>query len=117
MNESSEVDRMQSCTGRLKGKIAIVTGSAQGIGEGIAKAMAKEGAIVGLWDISDKVHKTAEDIRKFGGKATAYFVNVAEWRQVKEAVQQIVDEFGRVDILVNNAAIARFALFVDMIDK
>ena len=42
MNESSEVDRMQSCTGRLKGKIAIVTGSAQGIGEGIAKAMAKE---------------------------------------------------------------------------
>ena len=117
MNESSEVDRIQSGSGRLKGKVAIVTGAAQGIGQGIATAMAKEGANVALWDISDKVNKTAEGIRKSGSKAASYIVNVAEFRQVKKAVQQIVNEFGRVDILVNNAAIARFALFVDMTDK
>ena len=116
MNGSSEVDRTGIGTGRLKGKVAVVTGAAQGIGEGIAKAMAKEGAIVVLLDISDKVHKTAEGIRRSGSKATSYIVNVGEWRQVKKAVQQIVKEFGKVDILVNNAAIARFALFVDMTD-
>ena len=117
MNHSSEGDKIQRGTGRLKGKVAIVTGAAQGIGEGIAKAMAKEGANVALWDISDKVNKAAEGIRKSGSKATSYIVNVAEFRQVKKAVQQLVNEFGRVDILVNNAAIARFALFVDMTDK
>ena len=116
MDGSSEVDRTATGTGRLKGRVAIVTGAAQGIGEGIAKAMAKEGAIVALWDISDKVHKTTKDIRKSGSKATSYVVNVGEWRQVKKAVQQIANEFGKVDILVNNAGLARFALFVDMTD-
>ena len=116
MDGSSEVDRTATGTGRLKGRVAVVTGAAQGIGEGIAKAMAKEGAIVALWDISDKVHKTAEGIRRSGSKATSYVVNVGEWRQVKKAVQQIANEFGKVDILVNNAGLARFALFVDMTD-
>jgi NAD(P)-dependent dehydrogenase (short-subunit alcohol dehydrogenase family) len=117
MNESSEVYRIRKGTGRLKGKVAIVTGAAQGIGEGIVKAMAKEGAIVALWDISDKVHKTTEDIRKSGSKATSYIVNVAEWSQVEKTLRLILDEFGKVDILVNNAGIARFSLFVDMTDN
>ena len=117
MNESSEVYRIRKGTGRLKGKVAIVTGAAQGIGQGIAKAMAKEGAIVALWDISDKVHKTTEDIRKSGSKATSYIVNVAEWSQVEKTRRLILDEFGKVDILVNNAGIARFSLFVDMTDN
>jgi NAD(P)-dependent dehydrogenase (short-subunit alcohol dehydrogenase family) len=117
MNESSEVYRIRKGTGRLKGKVAIVTGAAQGIGEGIAKAMAKEEAIVALWDISDKVHKTTKDIRKSGSKATSYIVNVAEWSQVEKTLRLILDEFGKVDILVNNAGIARFSLFVDMTDN
>ena len=117
MNESSEVYRIGKGTGRLKGKFAIVTGAAQGIGEGIAKAMAKEEAIVALWDISDKVHKTTKDIRKSGTKATSYIVNVAEWSQVEKTLRLILDEFGKVDILVNNAGIARFSLFVDMTDN
>ena len=117
MNERAQADRMKSSRGRLEGKVAIVTGAAQGIGAGIAKAMAKEGAIVALWDISDKVHEKAEDIRKSGSKATSHNVNVAEWGQVEEAVQQIINEFSRVNILVNNAAIARFAPFVEMTDN
>ena len=106
MNESSEVYRIRKGTGRLKGKVAIVTGAAQGIGQGIAKAMAKEGAIVALWDISDKVHNTAKDVRKSGSKATSYIVNVAEWSQVEKTRRLFLDEFGKVDILVNNAGIA-----------
>jgi NAD(P)-dependent dehydrogenase (short-subunit alcohol dehydrogenase family) len=117
MNESSEVYRIRKGTGRLKGKVAIVTGAAQGIGQGIAKAMAKEGAIVALWDISDKVHNTAKDVRKSGSKATSYIVNIAEWSQVEKTRRLILDEFGKVDILVNNAGIARFSLFVDMTDN
>jgi NAD(P)-dependent dehydrogenase (short-subunit alcohol dehydrogenase family) len=117
MNESSEVYRIRKGTGRLKGKVAIVTGAAQGIGEGIAKAMAKEEAIVALWDISDKVHKTIRNITKSGSKATSYIVNVAEWSQVEKTLRLILDEFGKVDILVNNAGIARFSLFVDMTDN
>ena len=46
---------------RLQDKVAIITGAAQGIGEGIARAMAKEGATVVLWDISDRIHETAND--------------------------------------------------------
>jgi NAD(P)-dependent dehydrogenase (short-subunit alcohol dehydrogenase family) len=117
MNESSKVYRIRKGTGRLKGRVAIVTGAAQGIGEGIAKAMAKEEAIVALWDISDKVHKTTKNIRKSGSKATSYIVNVAEWSQVERTLRLILDEFGKVDILVNNAGIARFSLFVDMTDN
>ncbi|MFC1863167.1 SDR family NAD(P)-dependent oxidoreductase [Thermodesulfobacteriota bacterium] len=101
---------------RLTDRVAIVTGSAQGIGEGIARAMAKEDATVILWDVNESVHETAEDIRGSSKKAASFVVNVAEKDQVDKALQLILDEFGKVDILVNNAAIARFALFVDMTD-
>ena len=101
---------------RLKNRVAIVTGSAQGIGEGIARAMAKEGATVILWDVNESVHGTAEDIGRSGSKARSHIVNVAEWSQVEKTFNLVLDEFGKVDILVNNAAIARFALFVDMTD-
>jgi NAD(P)-dependent dehydrogenase (short-subunit alcohol dehydrogenase family) len=102
---------------RLTGKVAIVTGSAQGIGEGIARGMAKEDATVNLWDIKELVHETAEDIKRSGGKATSYVVDVADKDQVNEVLRGILDEFGKIDILVNNAAIARFASFVDMADS
>ncbi len=102
---------------RLTGRVALVTGSAQGIGNGIARAMAKEGAMAVLWDIKDLVHEAAEEIRKSGGKAISYNVNVTDSGRVEETVRLIRNEFGRVDILVNNAAIARFAPFVDMTDS
>lgn len=114
MNDRSEGENRKKGSGRLEGKIAIVTGAAQGIGEGIAEALAREGSIVALWDILEKVHDTAKDIREFANEAISYNVNVTETGQVKDAVQKIVKDFGRIDILVNNAGIAHFAQFVDM---
>ena len=99
---------------RLQNKVAIVTGAAQGIGEGIARAMAKEGATVALWDISDRVHETANDIRCSGHEAAAYNVDVSIMDQVNQMAKEISKIMGEVDILVNNAGIAYFAPFVEM---
>lgn len=108
---------MKKINSRLEGRVAIVTGAAQGIGAGIARAMAKQGANVVLWDISEKVHEAADDISRSGATATPNIVNVSEWGQVAEAFQLATKDFSRIDILVNNAAIARFAPFIDMTDS
>lgn len=99
---------------RLNNKVAIVTGAAQGIGKGIAKALGREGAIVALWDIADHVHDTAKELKDSGLKVSSYTVNVADVGQVDKAVNEISDQFEKVDILVNNAATAVFSPFVEM---
>ena len=99
---------------RLLNKFAIVTGAAQGIGKGIARALGREGAVVALWDIADHVHDTAEELKDLGSKAFSYRVNVSDVAQVDETVDQMSDQFGKIDILVNNAAVAHFSPFVEM---
>jgi NAD(P)-dependent dehydrogenase (short-subunit alcohol dehydrogenase family) len=101
---------------RLAGRVALVTGAAQGIGKGIAKAMIKEGAQVILWDIINLVHETAENVSRSGSNVASHNVNVAAPGEVEETLRLILNEFGRIDVLVNNAAIARFVPFVDMTD-
>jgi len=90
---------------RLKEKVAIVTGAAQGNGEGIARALAKEGAIVILTDISDKVYETAKKIQASGYKAIPMRMDVTNFDEVNQTVKKVLERFGRVDILVNNAGI------------
>jgi NAD(P)-dependent dehydrogenase (short-subunit alcohol dehydrogenase family) len=102
---------------RLKDRVAIVTGSAQGIGQGIVKAMANEGALVALWDIKESVHQTARDIGGSSRKVLSAEVDISDSGQVQDAVRQINKEAGKIDILVNNAGIARFAPFVEMTDN
>jgi NAD(P)-dependent dehydrogenase (short-subunit alcohol dehydrogenase family) len=99
---------------RLKDRVAIVTGSAQGIGKGIVKAMANEGAIVTLWDIKESVHQTAKDIVSSSHRVLSAEVDITDSGQVEDAVRRITKEAGKIDILVNNAGIARFAPFVEM---
>jgi|WetSurMetagenome_2_1015567.scaffolds.fasta_scaffold140967_2 NAD(P)-dependent dehydrogenase (short-subunit alcohol dehydrogenase family) len=100
--------------GRLTDRVAIVTGAAQGIGEGIARALAREGATVALWDISDRVHQTAETVSTSNQKAFSYRVDVADPDQANKAVESLSGSLGKLDILVNNAGIAHFAPFVEM---
>ena len=100
--------------GRLRNKVAIVTGAAQGIGKGIAGVLGREGAIVALWDISDQVSETTETLKESGTKAFSYNVDVADPAQVDQTAKDISEEFGNVDILVNNAGIGLFAPFAEM---
>ncbi len=100
--------------GKLDNKVAIVTGAAQGIGKGIARALGREGAIVALWDIADHVHDTTKELKDSGSEAFPYTVNVADIGQVDRVVDDILDHFEKIDILVNNAAIAIFSPFIEM---
>lgn len=90
----------------LKGKIAIVTGAGQGVGEGIAATLAREGAKVVVNDFfQDRADKVAKDIFVAGGEAIALQADVTDFDSVTKMVKEVVDKFSRVDILVNNAGI------------
>ena len=99
----------------LAGKIAVVTGGAQGIGQAVAAMLARDGADVVVADIeASRCEETVNLIRQAGRKALALGVNVGEWDQVKSMADRIVQEWGRVDILVNNAGITRDGLLMRM---
>ena len=92
--------------GRLKGKVAIVTGGSRGIGFAIARGFAREGANVALAGRDEStLAGPAEALRAFGIKTLPVQADVAEQQDVERLVGRTVDEFGRVDILVNNAGI------------
>lgn len=87
-------------------KVAVVTGSARGIGASIAEAFYKSGAKVALLDINGEACKErAALIDPGGGDVVAYQVDITEAEQVQDAVDKILGSFGRIDILVNNAGI------------
>ena len=90
---------------RLLGKAALVTGAAQGIGLACAAALAGEGAAVTLLDINGfGAQQAADDIRGAGGQAEGMPGDVARETDIQQAVEATVARFGRLDILVNNAA-------------
>ena len=98
----------------LKGKTAIVTGGAQGIGKAIALRLARDGANIGILDIKkDEAEKTASEINTFGVKAMAIECDVTDYGKVKEAVTKIHQAYGSIDILINNAGIDKSQYFVD----
>jgi NAD(P)-dependent dehydrogenase (short-subunit alcohol dehydrogenase family) len=90
--------------GRVEGKTAIVTGSAQGIGATYAKALAGEGARVVVVDIVDPA-PVAETILETGGEAMGVHGDISEPSTVADMVRRTMETYGRIDILVNNAAI------------
>jgi 3-oxoacyl-[acyl-carrier protein] reductase len=102
----------------LNGKIALVTGAAQGIGRDIALGLAKDGADVAICDVNlETAQKTAGDIEAMGRKSLALKANVAASADVTAMIDQVVEKFGRVDILVNNAGITRDGLILRMKDE
>ena len=100
--------------GDLKGKVCIVTGAARGIGEGIGLRLAAEGAMVVFADLdASGAEAAAEKARKAGAKAIGVSVDVAERDQVKKMVERTVAEFGRIDILFNNAGVNHQQRFLE----
>jgi 3-oxoacyl-[acyl-carrier protein] reductase len=90
---------------RLKDSVAIITGGGTGIGEAIAKVFASEGAIVVLASRSmGHLEKVADEIKKSGAKAKAIQTDVIDEQQVQWMIAQAFSDFGKIDILVNNAA-------------
>src|SRR5579875_3047643 len=91
-------------TGRVQGKVAVVTGAAQGIGRGCAEMLAREGACVVVGDIQQEAgQEVVVAIRRAGGEALFQHVDVVEEQQCKQLMDTAVQAYGRLDIVVNNA--------------
>jgi 3-oxoacyl-[acyl-carrier protein] reductase len=92
----------------FKDKVVLVTGAAQGIGRAIALKFAKGGAKIALNDIEaqkENLEKVKKEIEELGGQAKYYFADVSKYEEVERMIKEIEKDFGRLDVLVNNAGI------------
>ncbi|MBO6026540.1 MAG: 3-oxoacyl-[acyl-carrier-protein] reductase [Bacteroidales bacterium] len=97
----------------LEGKVALITGASRGIGKAIALKFAAEGADIAFTDIKIS-EDTVKELEALGIKVRAYASNAADFAQTHETVEQILADFGHIDVLVNNAGITRDGLMLRM---
>lgn len=103
----------------LEGKTAIITGAARGIGKAIALRYAQEGANIAFTDlaIDDNAKQTEKEIAALGVKVKGYASNAADFDDTHKVVEEIVKDFGKVDVLINNAGITRDGLLMRMTEQ
>jgi len=100
----------------LKGKVAVVTGAARGIGRMIALRFAQEGADVAFTDLSrdENMESLEKELEALGVKGLGYVSDASDYEQAHQTIDQVVADFGKVDVLVNNAGITRDTLLMRM---
>ncbi len=100
----------------LEGKVALITGASRGIGKGIALKFASEGADIAFTDLFDdeNMAATVKEIEALGVKAKGYASNAADFAQTEEVVAKVKEDFGHIDVLVNNAGITKDGLMLKM---
>ncbi|MBV8719719.1 MAG: SDR family NAD(P)-dependent oxidoreductase [Chloroflexi bacterium] len=113
--------------GKLEGRVAIVTGSGRGIGAGVARLLAREGASVVVNDLgvaldgsspdSTPAQQVVNDIKAAGGQAVANYNDIAELGSAEQLIRQAIDSFGKLDILVNVAGILRDRMLFNMSEQ
>jgi 3-oxoacyl-[acyl-carrier protein] reductase len=103
---------------RLKGKVSIITGAGQGIGEATALKFAREGAKVAVCDINEAtIEDTLSKIKAIGGEAIGFVIDVTDKQTIARMVEGVMAKWGRIDTLVNNAGIVQDAQFKKMTDE
>lgn len=100
---------------KLDGKVAIVTGGAMGNGLGIVKVFLKYGAKVVIFDYSDELDKTINELNN--QNVSGYVVDIRDKEKVKECVQKVIEKYHNIDVLVNNAGVCKLVKFEDMSDE
>ncbi len=100
---------------RLQDKVAIVTGGSAGLGKAAVEKFAAEGAVVSIWDVNEEAGLAMlKVVEALGGKGEFRQVDVADHAKVNDAVEEVKNTFGRIDILINNAGITRDATLMKM---
>jgi len=100
--------------GKLDGKIIIITGGAGGIGLGMAKAMAKEGAVLAIVDVNEEAGKTSEKLlQEISPESSFIQANLLEREKLPNIIQTVVEKYGKLDVLVNNAHACKQKLIED----
>ena len=102
---------------KLENKVAIVTGGAMGNGLGIVKVFLKHGAKVIIFDYSEKLQETIDNLKKEGNEVEGYLVDIRDRNRIKECVNDVAKKYGKIDILVNNAGVAKLTPFLETTDE
>ncbi|MVM32742.1 3-oxoacyl-[acyl-carrier-protein] reductase [Spirosoma sp. HMF4905] len=103
----------------LKGKVALITGASRGIGRAMAQKFAQEGAAVAFTYLSsvEKGQALEEELRVFGGQVKGYRSDASNYQAAEELVSQVIADFGKLDVLINNAGITKDGLLMRMTEE
>ena len=101
---------------KLENKVAIVTGGAMGNGLGIVKVFLKYGAKVIIFDYSDKLEQTIEELKKENYEVDGYLVDIRDKNKIMENIEKVTQKYGTIDILVNNAGVSKLTPFLETPD-